>query len=351
MVLRVIVAAVLLAGCEFEHGVGMPGEVPDAGPDMFVGEAKAYAVASVSRGAGQLLSIAKFGDTGFVGDCPDHATTKPFTALSGHPSHPYIYAVGDGFQGFAMACGSMTQTAYMPIGLTTSVQRISLDAPGRVGFFSIDGPQNEGVFRFTTATDGTPTLMGKSIAPEPTGPTRLSDGTGELFTAGGTTIYNYKLNGVQYDLNGPSEFAVICNAVDLVVSSQYLLGFCSNDGSIQRYTRTPFAFEKSVGALGTVEQVVQLPGDRAIAVTTPPAKLMLIDLGSGTPTWTVGPAVGTKVTSMAISADGKFLVTSRQVDAATGELAVWSVSNDSIKMLGVRAVAGTVTAVAVTPVL
>lgn len=339
----------VVPACGFDisvSGDAVDAPEPDSSPPQ-----PQWAVIAVERTGPELLITLPFDATaGFRTPCAELAS-PPSRALLGHPNLPYVYTVAEGFQGVSVGCSALTPTTFATIGTKRETQRIVLDPTATVGFFTIDGSGAIGLYRFSVAATGVPTITGSVNGPSISGALALDVTNRELLIAGATVIWSYPLVGANFDLpaNGTHTIAVGCTApVDLVLSGGVLLAFCSDTPNIQRYRRTPFAFDVTVGALGAVSRVVALPNDRAVAARISPPQLAILDLKMGTPTWTDGPVLATPVTAMSVSPDGTTVATARMLDATRSEVALWKISGSTLMPLDTAMVVGKVNAIAIT---
>ena len=346
-----VVFGVISSGCGFEvsashEGIDAPPDVPiDAAPTHL------WAVATTDRAAGTVLVTHPFDDVvGFGTACTDQVTV-PTRALLAHPTLPYVYSAANGFGGIGLGCAAITPSPYTVYGAPRPTQTIGFDAAKAIGFFTIDGSSAIGVYRFTTAATGIPTVSGPANGPGASGALALDATNGELFLGGAGVVWSYPLVGAALDFPAPGSHTIAggCGApVAIAISGPRVLVFCSDSPDIQRYTRGPFVSTASTVGIGAVDHVVMLPGDRAIAAHVSPTDLVIVHLGGGNPTWVNGPLVASSVTAMAVSADGKVLVTSRQLDPITSELELWRINGDQITPIGTKLlVDGSVTALAV----
>ncbi len=321
----------------------------DASPDA-PASTHNWAVASISSTSGSALQVFPFDDTGLGAPCPLTAAVDRYNDLVAHPSLPYVYAIESRFEGIAVSCAQVTSTTFPDLGVPRTVQRIRFDAPSSVGFFTIDGTGTTGVYRFEAGSDGTPTVLDSAAAPTGSGAMALDGSGAHLYIGGTSQVADFALIA-GLDFSSAYEQAASCAApTDLVLSGDSVLAFCSDDDNVWRYTRSPFAFDALVGTLGAIDRVVALPHDRALAAVSSSASLQLLTLGAGTPSWTAGPSFASRVTAMAVSRDGRFVVTGRAVDASTSELAEFEIDGqDNFTPLGTMTVDGTINSLAVVP--
>ncbi len=262
----------------------------------------------------------------------------------------YVYGVESEFWGFGLGCASVDSTMVAGGG-PRPIQRIVLDSTTGVGFFTADGALAIGVYRFTTASDGKPTIGGSANAPSAAGALVFDSAHAALYMAGTSAVYQYTLVGTQLTFPSPGSnvAAPMCTApVDLIVSGDSILGFCSDVPGIRHYVRSPFAYDKTINGLGATTQVVALPNDMAVAATSSPSSLVVLTLNNGAPTLSSPVALSSSVTAMAVSEDGLVLVTAQQKDASNAEITAWSVSGTTLTKLATEPQAGTITALAIT---
>ncbi len=339
-------------GCSFSP-VPVQQADPDADPVPDADPPRNYWVtAAVTRATSQLIQIYSFERSApAIAPCAEQAAPGPVPskALLPHPTLPFVYEVESGFHGLSLRCNGITVTGMENVGSTRSLQRIVLDADAGVGFFTIDGAGSIGLYRFTTATDGMPTVSGSGNATSQAGPLVLDRASSSLFVAGTGVVASHALVGPSMDLPAGGTSQAGCGVpTDLVVTGASVLEFCADGAEILRYTRNPFAFVAPVGTLGATAQVVALPGDRAIAARVSPPDLAMLALGGGAPTWSAGPSLPSRALAIAASLDGETLVSATQVDPTHSELATWRIVDHGILPLGTQIIDGTVTALAVT---
>lgn len=344
---------VVMAGCDFTHGAAGSGgddAKVDAPPLDTAPLTPRWISLGISTGSGASIKVVPFDGKTIGAACAATTTSAyEFREIVDHPTMPYVYGVETDFRGVQLGCNAFVTTTLTSLGAARPLQRIALNQSGTIGFFTMDGPLAVGVYRFAAQSDGTPSIAGSANGPSASGAVALVEADAQLFVAGAGQIFGYALTPTALDFPTMSTGAMICtNPVDLLASGSSLLAFCSDTPDVRRYTRSPFAFDTTVGALGAVSRVVALPGDRAIAARISPPQLASIALGAGTPTWTDGPTLPTAVTAMAASRDGSILVTGRSIDASTSELAVWSVTGTTVLQVDTETVTGTITSIAVT---
>lgn len=303
---------------------------------------------SQSDGAEAKVTVLPIQDGKFEPACPVQPVPGmlPIRDLRAHPTLPYVYAVEAGFYSAPITCNTLTWVGTPNVTAPRPVQRIVYDATKSVGYFTGDGPSAVGVYRFTTAADGSATLSGSTDATSESGPLALDASTSELFVVGPSVVSSYALIGAGLDLPaGRTNQSTCAGPSDLIVSGPYLLSFCSDIPDIRRFTRAPFAPTTDGGAIGAVDRVVPLPNDRAIAARAVP-DLAVIDLSSGNPTWTAGPSLGSRITAITTSANGKLVVTARLANVSTAEVVLWRIEGNTITALDTTTVPGVVTSMA-----
>ena len=261
---------------------------------------------------------------------------------------PVAYGADSGFAGITPGCDADTYLGSVQIGAARAIQRIVYEPSLSTGYFTIDGPAALGLYRFTTATDGTPTITSSTNTNTSSGgPLALDADRATLVTAAPNIAAAYTLTGSTLDL--PATYAAeagCAQPIDLVVSGEYTLLFCGDTSQIFRYTTSPFALQSQIAGPGAVDRVVQLPGDRAIAATSAPA-LAVVSLSNGSPSWSAGPTMGSRVTAMAVSLDGEILATARTAGSAA-EIVLWRVAGQNITPITTLQISGTVVALAIT---
>ena len=307
-------------------------------------------VVSYTRAMTPLLVAVPYEPTALGTACTEQSATSSYRALAGNPTTPFVYAAAADFQGYAVACAAFTPGGSTTIGFAAPQQRMAIDAQVGVGFFTTDGPSNEDVRRFTIGSGGSPTLSGFSSTPAAGGAVALSAATSELFAASGNVLYRYSL-GAQGALNTPNESVVTCAASDLVATADRVYAFCTDDAQIRRYAKTPFRIDGTAGMVGAADAAVSVGNNRAVVARIAPPGLAVAELSATTGMITDGPTLGSRVTAMAASADGNFVVTARQLDPTTSEIALWRVSGQTLTAAGTRSIPGLVTAVAFTAAL
>jgi len=285
------------------------------------------------------------------GACITQPAADDVHALVGHPTRPYVYAVESGVQGASVDCSLVSVSNVGDVGNARAAPQIALKADATVGFSTYDGAGALAVFRFTANSTGVPTaISGTANGPSESGAVTLDEATSQLLVGGASTIFSYALVGPQLDLPGTASLASSCGQpVGLLVSGAKLLVLCGDTAQIQRYDLNPFAFDSPAGGIGAVDAVRALPGDRAVAARIAPPQLVVMDLGGGTPTWTDGPVMSSRVTAMATSQDGSLVVTARQADATSSEIAVWRISGQSVTLVNSQLTAHLATGIAITP--
>jgi hypothetical protein len=341
----------LLTACSFSARIddvavdAPPIDVPDApGPTLH------WMVLSHTQGPTSSALVLPVTDGDIETPCPSQALpgTLPFRDIFPHPTLPYVYGVEAGFHGTPVSCGALSWSGSSNVTTSRPIQRIGYDASKGVGFFTGDGPSAVGIYRFTTATDGTPTVLGTTDATAQSGALTLDASRGVLYVAGTNVVSSYTLLGGDLTLPTTRENATTCaGPVDVVVSGETVLAFCSDSPDIRRYVNSPFTFDATVGALGTVDRVLPLPSDRALAARATP-DLAIVSLVGGAPTWQVGPTLGSRITGLAVSADGKLAVSARLRDGTTSEVATWRIEGTAITLRDTTVVPGVVSAVALT---
>lgn len=349
---RPLLVTLVLGGCSFD--VSTAQMMIDAAPPIDMVDAPPppvlrWLIASNTEGAMAKVTVIGIRDGKFEAACPAQPVpgSLPLRDLLPHPNLPYVYAVEAGFHGATITCDALTWAGMANVTTTRPIQRIAYDATLGVGFFTGDGPSAVGVYRFTTATDGAPTVTGNADATSNSGALALDAAQSALYVAGPNIASSYALVGAGLDLPVMRTNASTCaGPSDLVVSGESILSFCSDSPDIHKYSRSPFTFESMV-TMAAVDRVVTLPGDRAVAASTTPG-LIAIALGAGNPTWQAGPTLASRVTALAASTDGELVVSARLVNATTAELALWKVVDSTISMADTTTVPGVVSAVAIT---
>jgi len=317
----------------------------DVGTDT--GQRSYWITASVSRSSMPYAVLHHLDGSGQVTACPVHAAQRVNRALIPHPTLPFVYAVDSGFAGISLGCDSDSYLGSVQIGAARATQRIAYEPSLMTGYFTVDGPGALGLYRFTTAADGTPTITSSTDTSPNSGPLALDAQRATLITAAPNAAAAYVLTGSTLDLPTTNVTAPGCaQPIDLASSGGYTLLFCADTSQIFRYTTSPFALESQIPGPGPVDRIVALPGDRAIAATTAPA-LGLISLSNGSPTWSIGPTIESRVTAMAVSQDGEILATARMTNTFA-ELALWRVAGQSITPLATLPISGGVFALAIT---
>ena len=304
----------------------------------------------VSQSDGPLakVTVLPIQDLEFETACPTQPVPDmlPLRDLRAHPNLPYVYAVEAGFWGAPITCNTLTWIGTQNVTTPRPIQRIVYDSTKGVGFFTGDGINAVGVYRFTTAANGTPTLLGSADATSESGPLALDATAGELFVVGPSVVSSYALVGAGLDLPTTRTNQSTCaGPADLIVSGSNLLSFCTDVPDIHRFTRNPFAPTADAGTMGVVDRVIPLPNDRAIAARAVP-DLAVINLNNGAPTWTPGPTLGSRITAITSSTDGKLVVTARLANTTTAEVVLWRVEGDTITALDTTTVPGVVTSMA-----
>jgi hypothetical protein len=352
-------ACLLLVGCSFESRVA----ATDASPDSIDAPDAAplvpqWIVAGMSRGPTPLVRIFPFDGEKFTAPCTEQTSSPTGFALrdfARHPSLKLVYGLDRGFRSLSLTCSAMTFAGSTDVGGVREIQQVVHDAATGVGFFSAGGTGAVGVYRYDTASNGTPTVAGDADAPANSGPIALDATNKQLFVAGGLgTAGGYVLTGSTLTLPTTYTTASMCmRPVRLIPSGpNHLLAYCNDQPDIRRYTRAPFetdAVMPLVGTLGTVDAVAPLPDDRAIAArAAPKSDLVVVKHNAGLPTWGSGPPVASRVLAIGVSADGHTVATARVMGPTASEIAVWSVNGDTIKLVAVTQTDTVVTALAVT---
>ncbi len=342
---------VSFAACGFEiAGTPKDGAQPDMDvpPDMPPDRPammRALAI-SVYRQTGPVLVTMPFDDQdGFGAACTDSPGPASRHLLA-HPALPYVYGVVNSFDGMTLGCTTSTRTALGVLGASRPVQRIVLDATSGVGFFTLDGAGPLGVFRFTIAADGVPTLSTSANGPTASGALAVDWSTRQLYVAGQSVVWNYTLTAAS-DFPTTSSAASGCGApIDLVSSGTDVFLFCADSAIVRRYTTAPFNVTTDAGTVGAVDAVRSLSSARVIVARMAPPDLAFVDLGS---TLTVTPAASlpARVTALATSEDGSIVVSATQTESTHSDVTVWKVSGTSLQMLDTAMVPGTITSLAV----
>ncbi len=340
---------ILCCGC----GFSVPSSnspTPDAPADMLVIPPKAYwTMAAVTKNGASSVAIYPFDGTAFKAPCPEHPTTLAVRDLLAHPSLPFVFEVESGIHALSLTCSSITESGMSDVAGVRPIQQIGFDSANNVGFFSADGALAIGVYRFvTSAVSAAPMVTGSANAPSNAGTLVLDAPAHLLFTAGNGITAGYVLDAA---MNLPITYtsAAGCGLpTKLLLSGNYVLQLCADVPDIKRYTKSPFVFDRNVGAIGAVDQAVPLSGDRVVVARVSPTDLAVVALAAGTPTWTAGPALASRATALAVSSDGEIVASGRVVDATTSEIALWRLSGSSLTLLSRQTVTGYVTALAVT---
>jgi hypothetical protein len=353
-------ACLLLVGCSFETGVATTDASPEGvdGPDA-APLVPQWIVAGMSRGPTPLVRIFPFDGERFTMPCTEESSSPTGFALRDfalHPSLKLVYGLDRGFRSISLSCtAAMTFTGSTDVGGVREIQQIVHDAATGVGFFAAGGTGAVGVYRYDTATNGTPTVAGDADAPANSGALALDAANKQLFVAGGLgTAGGYVLTGPTLTLPTTYTTAAMCmRPVRLIPSGpNHLLAFCNDQPEIRRYTRAPFATDPvtpQAGTLGAVDAVAPLPEDRAVAARVAPmSDLVVVKNNAGLPTWSAGPPVPSRVLAIGVSADGHTIATARVMGPNASEIAVWSVNGDAIKLIAVTQTDTVVTALAVT---
>lgn len=346
----------VLAGCSFDAKVATTVDGPTDTVDMKMADPlpPSWIVVGMSRGASPRVRIFPFSGTELATTCAEQpSTTSTAFALRDllpHPTMPVTYGVDAGLRTLGLSCTSIT-LGTSTAGTPRLVQQIVRDPASGVGFYTADGAGAVGVYRFTTDTTGTPTVTGSANAPSAAGALALDVANAQLFVAGAGTAQGYDLVGL--DFVAPGVGAAMClEPMRLAVSGAFVLAFCANENHIRRYVRSPFAIDPvmpEVGALGPVDQVAALPGDRVVvARKAPTSDLVVVSNNGGLPSWGQGPPVASRVLAMAASADGRTLATARVTGTSSSELAIWRIEANAITLEAVTNLDTVVTALAVT---
>lgn len=356
--MRGFVCSLLIAGgCGFEArvaaGDGPPEGIdsPDASPLQ-----PYWIVAGMSRGSMPLVRIFPFDGTSFTTPCTEQPSTTSSSFairdLINHPTLPLVYGVDAGFRSLSLNCSAMTFAGMSMVGGPRPIQQIARDPMTGIGFFTADGSLAIGVYRFTSGANGDPTVTGMDNAPSAAGPIALDAANAQLYVAGPAIIGGYALSA-GLDFNGAYVSAAMCQEPVriLTTGNDYLLAFCGDETEIRRYTRNPFLTDPTlpqVGALGPVDQVVALPGDRAVAARkAPQSDLVVVSNNGGLPSWGVGPPVASRILAMGASIDGRVIATARVTGPASSEIGLWRVDSNTITLMDVIAVDTVVTALTV----
>ena len=346
----------LIAGCNFSASLSPNIDAPDVDAPDGAPLTPYWVVAAMARGSASTtprIQALPFDGTRFTTPCVERAAPGFSRDLLHHPTLRLLYSVDTGFHALDPGCNAMTFTGTPNISGARPIQQIAQDPATGIGFFTMDGAGALGVYRFTSAGDGTPTVTGSANATSNAGPIALDAPNRALFVAGPVIAGGYALVGPTLDLPATYTSAAMCmEPVRLILTStNYLLAFCADTTEIRRYTRSPFASDTMVGALGMVDSVVPLPGDRAIAARKAPnSDLVVVSLNGGSPSWGVGPPVSSRVIAMAASRDGRVVATAHvdPLDVFKSGIAIWSVNNNVVTLLDVAALDTVVTALAVT---
>lgn len=353
--LRNAIAAALIAGlavgataCEFHHGAAAARDGAPYAGDATIAVTR-WAIVSIDNPVRKVMVI-PMTDTKLEPPCAPQPVSYAYRYLYPRPaSGSYVYGVQGALEGLTPSCTGITETALPRLGGPRLVQQIVMDATSTVGFFTIDGSGATGVYRFTAASDGAPTVMDMANTPSQGGALALSTADAELYVAGTNLVYRYALVGSALDLPTSFTSGSGCAApVGLALSGTSLLAFCADSPDIWHYTRSPFGYTGSVGSPGASSQVVDLGNDTAVIARLSPPTLAMVGLGGGTPTWTDGPALPGPAIAMAASADGQVLLTARAIDTSTSEIALWTIAGQTITLQGTTTVNGVVAALAVT---
>jgi hypothetical protein len=339
---------VLLGACTFSNEItgtiDAPLDVVDT-PEPTVH----WAVVATTVGGTSMVTVIPVRDGRFESACPSQPVpgSLPLRDLLAHPTLSYVYGVESGFHGTILGCGALSWSGMPNVTALRPIQRIAYDASVGVGFFTGDGMDAIGLYRFTTAADGTPTVGASTNTTAQAGALMLDRAHSTLYVVGASVASSYVFADANLTLPASRSNASACvEPVDVAVSGDTMFAFCSDSPEIRKYSRNPFVFASMAGSMGAVDRVVAISNDRAIAARTTP-DLMLVDLGGGTPTWQQGPALGSRVTALGVSNDGSIIMTARPIDSTTSELASWRVEGQSIIPIDTKVVPGDASALTV----
>jgi hypothetical protein len=359
--MRTLACCLLLAGgCSFKLDLTPPGtdappegiDSPDARP-----LSPYWVVVGMVRGSVPRLQIFPFDGKQFVSPCAEQASTSNAYAIRDlvpHPTLDKLYAVDSGFHIITPACGGSTFAGQANINGPREIQQIVQDPATGIGFFTMEGAGAIGVYRFTSAPDGTPTVAGMANAISNAGPLAFDPATGQLFMAGVgfARLDQYELDspGYTFPAAAAANSASCVQPVRLVPTGNgLLLEYCGDTNEVRRIVRQPFGADPTTGAmLGAVDQVAILPNDRVVAARKPPhSDLIVVNNNGGVPTWTTGVTVASKVIAISAAKDGLVVVTSRSTGADSSEIGLWRIDNMTMQLVDVTQVTATVTAVSV----
>ena len=344
----VLLVAVLVGACSFESSFPVRDAAMIDAVDAPSGPVPRWLVVAHTEGPTSKVTVIGIRENQFETPCPTQPIpgTLPFKDIAAHPNLPYVYGLESGFYGTAVTCGTLSWSGSGNVTASRPIQRIGYDAMAAVGFFTGDGSGSIGVYRFTTAADGTPTLSGTADATAGAGGLALDASRSALYVVGASIASSYDLVGATLDLPANRTNASTCSTPqDVVVSGDMILDFCSDSADVRRYSRTPFQMISSV-PMGTVDRVIALPNDRAIAARTVP-DLAVASLASGNPTWGTGQPLGSRITALTAATDGTVVVSAR-LAGASSELVLWKVDGQTLSMLDTTTLPGVVSATALT---
>lgn len=305
-------------------------------------------VVVTTSGSTARLSILPVDGSGFGPACLDQQIPESYRGLAIHPSLPVVYGVKSGFEQLSVGCGGLDAVNHGAWGAPRPIQQIVIDSAAKVGFFSIDGSGSIGVHRFALGSGGTPTVTGGANTASIPGPLALDEADQRLFAAGPGTVDELALAGTTLDLPTSSTSATGCaKPTGLVFNADSLFLMCSDSDDVLRYSISPLTAQGSAGSPGAFAYAARLPGARIVGTTVDSPALKLVDVGSGSATWTDGPSLPGPPTALAASGDGKVVVTARQVDPSSSELALWGIESQTIAPVDSLTISGTVVSVLV----
>jgi hypothetical protein len=344
--------AAVVCGCGFSVSGSSAPMIDGARPVDADEERPRWAISAINDGSASTVTVHPLVGTRFSSTCTGQLApgAQAIRALLPHPSLPLVYALEGGFHAIHPGCSSSTWVGMPNVGGGRPIQRIALDPATGVGFFTADGAGAIGVYRFTIASDGAPTVTSAANATSQGGALALDATGSRLLIAGPSITSSYSLIGENHDLPSTYETAGGCmQPIDLLLTGDKALLFCKDVAEVRRYDRDPFVAEANAGELGAVSQVLALPNDRAIAGRLFPPDLSILDLAAGSPTLIAGPSLETAVSAMAVSREGDLVVTARALDTTRSELAIWTISGSLLMLADTQTIEGTVSALALMP--
>ncbi len=358
--MRTLAGCLLLVGaCKFNVEVPAGTDAPTEGIDSpdAAPLSPYWIVVGMARANVPRLQILPFDGKAFTTPCAEQASTSSAYAireLLPHPTLNKLYAVDGGFHIINPGCAGSTFAGMANINGPRQIQQIVQDPVTGVGFFTMDGAGAVGVYRFTSAPDGTPTVTSMANAISNAGPLAFDPGTGALFIAGVgfARLDRYGLASPGYTFPGSAaENATSCTEpVRLVpTGNNLLLEFCSDTSEVRRIVRQPFAADTMMGQpLGAVDQVSILPNDRVVAARkAPTSDLIVVSNNGGVPFWASGTPIASRVLAMSASKDGLVVATARVTGPDSSEVGLWRIRDNSITLVDVTPVNASVGALGV----